>query len=135
MIKYTSEEIQLINHVETTTKTIIKDCIIEPNNVTFIVKKGGIGQIIGKNGSIINKIKKDLGKEINVYEHSEKPEDFIKNLLYPVKVQSIEIKDSTAIVKVEDKDKKRAIGKEGKKIKKVKDLISRHFPITEVKII
>lgn len=135
MIKYTSEEIQLINHVETTTKTIIKDCIIEPNNVTFIVKKGGIGQIIGKNGSIINKIKKDLGKEINVYEHSEKPEDFIKNLLYPVKVQSIEIKDNIAIVKVEDKDKKRAIGKEGKKIKKVKDLISRHFPITEVKII
>ena len=135
MIKYTSEEIQLINHIEKITKTTIKDCIIEPNNVTFIVKKGEIGQIIGKNGSIINKIKKELRREINVYEHSDKPEDFIKNLLYPVKIQEIEIKNNIATVKVEDKSKKRAIGKEGKKIKKVKILVNRHFPITEVKII
>ena len=135
MIKYTAEEMQLINHFEKITRTTIKDCIITPDNITFIVKKGGIGQAVGKNGSIINKIKRELGKEINVYEHSEKPEEFIKNLLYPVKTQNIKINDNIATVKVEEKDKKRAIGKEGKKIKRVKELINRHFPITEIKII
>ncbi len=136
MIKYTQEEIQLINHFEKETRTTVKDCIITPENITFIVKKGEIGQAVGKNGSIIKKIKQKIGKEINVYEHSDKPEEFIKNLLFPVKIKNTEIQNNTATVKVEKQDKKRAIGKEGKKIKKVKEIIKRHYPnITEIKII
>lgn len=136
MIKYTQEEIQLINHFEKETKTTIKDCIITPENITFIVKKGEIGQAVGKKGAIIKKIKQELGKEINVYEHSDKPEEFIKNLLFPVNIKNIDIQNNIATVKVEKKEKKRAIGKEGKKIKKVKEIMNRHYPeITEIKII
>ncbi len=136
MIKYTQQEMGLINHFEKETKTTIKDCIIEPNSITFIVKKGDIGKAVGKQGSIIKRIKKEIGKEVNVYEHSDKPEEFIKNLLFPVNIKNIEIQNNTETVKVKKKNKKRAIGKEKKKIKKVREILKRHYPnITEVKII
>ena len=136
MIKYTQEEMQLINHFEKETRTTVKDCIIAPENITFIVKKGEIGQAVGKKGAIIEKIKQQIGKEINVYEHSDKPEEFIKNLLFPVKIKNINIQNNIATVKVDKQEKKRAVGKEGKKIKKVKQIINRHYPnITEIKII
>ena len=135
MIKYTQEEIGLINHFEKETRTTVKDCIINPESITFIVKKGDIGKAVGKQGSIIKRIKKEIGKEVNVYEHSDKPEEFIKNLLFPVKIKNIEIQNNTATVKVDKQDKKRAIGKEGKKIKKVREIIRRHYPeIKEIKI-
>ncbi len=133
-MKLTADEMRLINFFEAKTKTKVVDCLIEGDDITIIVDKGYIGFAIGKNGSIINKIKKEIGKEIHVYEFDKTPEGFIKNLLYPLKVNKIEINGSEAKVYIDPKHKKRAIGKEGKKINQVKKIVGRHYKINKITV-
>ncbi|MFW5902716.1 MAG: NusA-like transcription termination signal-binding factor, partial [archaeon] len=94
-----------------------------------------LGLAIGKNGSMINKVKRKLGKKIHVYKYSKDLEEFIRNLFYPVEPKEIHEKDGEVKIKVDPSDKKRTIGRKGKKVKKVKELTKRHFDIENIKII
>jgi N utilization substance protein A len=134
MIKLDSDAIDLIKMFETRTGAVVKDCIVNGDDITFIIKEGDMGLAIGKGGSIINKIKKELEKEIHVYEHSNDPAKFISNLLFPVKVEKVEINGKNAKVYIEELQKKRAIGKGGKKINTVKELTLRHFGIENIMV-
>ena len=132
MIKLDSDAIGLIKDFESKTGAIVKDCIINGNEITFIVKEGDMGLAIGKKGAIVNKIKNDLDKEIHVYEHSEDPSKFIANVLFPVKVEKVEINGKEAKVYIDRLQRKRAIGKGGKKINTAKELALRHFGIENI---
>jgi len=135
MIKYGPEEIKTINQFEEITGATVKDCIINEDEATILVKPEDLGLAIGKNGSMINKVKNKLGKKIHVYKYSKNLEEFIKNLFYPVEPEEVEQKDGEVRVKVDPSDKKRTIGREGKKVKKVKELTQRHFDIENIKIL
>jgi len=132
MIKLDSDAIELIKDFEGKTGAIVKDCIINGNEITFIVKEGDMGLAIGKKGAVVNKIKKDLDKEIHIYEHSEDPSKFIINVLFPVKVERVEITGKEAKVYIDRLQRKRAIGKGGKKINTAKELALRHFGIENI---
>ncbi len=137
MIKYGAEEIKTINQFEEITGATVKDCIVnkEKEEATILVKPEDLGLAIGKNGSMIEKVKNKLGKEINVYKYSEDLEQFIENLFYPVKPEKITEENGEIRVEVDPEDKKRTIGRKGKKVKKVKELTERHFDIENIKII
>ncbi len=135
MIKYGPEEIKTINQFEEITGATVKDCIVNEKEATILVKPEDLGLAIGKNGSMIKKVKNKLGKKIHVYKYSENLEEFIKNLFYPVEPEEVKEKDGEVKVKVEPTDKKRTIGREGKKVKKVKELTQRHFDIENIKIL
>lgn len=135
MIKYGSKEIKTINIFEEITGATVKDCIINEEEATILVKPEDLGLAIGKNGSMINKVKRKLGKKIHVYKYSKDLEEFIRNLFYPVEPKEIHEKDGEVKIKVDPSDKKRTIGRKGKKVKKVKELTKRHFDIENIKII
>ena len=132
MIKLDSDAINLIRIFEAKTGAVVKDCIINGNDVTFIVKEGDMGLAIGKGGSVVNRLKKEFDKEIHIYEHSDDPSKFIINVLFPVKVDKVEISGREARVFIDRLQKKRAIGKGGKKINTAKDLALRHFGIDNI---
>ena len=132
MIKLDSDAINLIRIFEAKTGAVVKDCIINGNDVTFIVKEGDMGLAIGKGGSVVNRLKKEFDKEIHIYEHSDDPSKFIINVLFPVKVDKVEINGREARVFIDRLQKKRAIGKGGKKINTAKDLALRHFGIDNI---
>ena len=135
MIKLTSEELSYIALLESRTGCTVKDCIINGNYITFIVKEGDLGLVVGKKGAVVNRIKEELGKEIHVYEHSDDVARFISNLFYPIKVEKVETGGNEAKVYINPAERKRAIGKAGKKIKNVKELLGRHFDIHNVTVI
>lgn len=134
MIKLSGPEIKYITMFEKLTGATVKDCISN-DDLTFVIKEGDMGIAIGKNGFIINKIKKEMGKEIHVYEHSEDPAQFIKNLFYPINIEKVEINDKKAKVYINQNEKKRAIGRGGKKINTVKEISKRHFDIEDVQVV
>ena len=134
MIKLSGQEIKYITMFEKLTGATVKDCISN-EDLTFVIKEGDMGIAIGKNGFIINKIKKEMGKEIHVYEHSEDPTKFIKNLFYPITIEKVEISDKKAKVYINQNEKKRAIGRGGKKINTVKEIAKRHFDIEDVQVV
>ncbi len=109
---------------------------MENNRVLFVVKNGDMGLAIGKGGDHINRVKKAIGKHIEIIEYSENPEEFVKNAFHPVSVKNINIvlndDKRIAYVEVPTKEKGLAIGRDGKNIEKVKKLSLRHHNIGDV---
>ncbi len=137
-VKLTTEGIRYIALFESLTGAIARDCIVDEENdrIIFVVKNGDMGLAIGKNGNNINRVKKSIGKHIEIVEHSDDLNEFVANALQPVAVKKVQIvsKDykRLAFVEVMSKDKGLAIGKNGRNIQKAKVLAQRHYGLEDV---
>ncbi len=137
-VKLTTEGIRYIALFESLTRAVARDCYIDDENdrVIFVVKKGDMGLAIGKNGININRVKRSIGKHIEIVEFSGDVDGFVANALQPVSVKNVHIvtKESKklAYVEVMSKDRGIAIGKNGKNIHKAKVLAQRHFRLEDV---
>ncbi len=138
-VKLSTEGIRYIALFESFTGARAKDCYEFDNRLIFVVKSGDMGLAIGKGGDRINRVKKVVGKHIEIIEHSEDPVEFVKNAFHPVTIKNVAlvVKDNKRIayVEVPTKEKGLAIGREGKNIEKVKKLSVRHHNIDDVIII
>jgi N utilization substance protein A len=137
-VKLTTEGIRYIALFESLTRAVARDCYIDDENdrVIFVVKKGDMGLAIGKNGNNINRVKRSIGKHIEIVEFSDHIDEFIANALQPVSVKKVQVvtKESKklAFVEVTSKDRGIAIGKNGRNINKAKVLAHRHYGLEDV---
>ncbi len=132
-VKLSHNEMQYITMLQGIVNVMVRDCIVddEENKVIFVVEEGQAGIAIGRRGSNINRFKELIAKDAEVIEYSSNPKKFIKNCFLPIKIQDISIEKrksgEVALVSVRNIDKGRAIGRNGKNIKKVKELVQRQF--------
>ncbi|MFX0186512.1 MAG: NusA-like transcription termination signal-binding factor [Candidatus Hodarchaeota archaeon] len=146
-IKIDRSSMELISLFNNISGAIIKDCLVfkSPENygeiIIFLVKKQDVGKAIGKNGEHVKDLMSKLQKKIDVIPFSEDLEEFIQYILNTtknsIKVQNIELKESknqkkTVIITVRPQDRGKAIGKDGSMIKKIKELVLRHFDVDNV---
>jgi N utilization substance protein A len=138
LIKLSTESIRYIALFEGLTGATARDCIVDEENsrIIFVVKNGDMGLAIGRNGENINRVKRSIGKQVEVIEYSEDLEEFLKNIIRPVLVRNISVsyRDDKRIAYVEvlSKDKGLAIGRSGKNVEKAKMLAQRHHGIDDV---
>lgn len=132
------DSLRYMNLFETVTQVSAKDCIETEEKVVFIVGRGQLGKAIGKEGKNINKIKRLLNKDVHLIEHSDNPEEFIRNVFSYYDVKKVEIENRGnivhATVTVDPKNKAKAIGKEGRNLRFSRDIISRHHEVQSVSI-
>jgi N utilization substance protein A len=137
-LKLGTEEIKCIGLFESITGAKIVDCILEDGKLVFVVRERDVGLAIGKKGVNIKKMSELSGKKIEVIEYSNVPEQFIKNILRPIKVKSVLISERNnkkiATIDIAKEDKGLVIGKSGKNIKRIRLLLNRHHNITDVLI-
>ncbi len=139
-VKLSQTEMQYITILQGIVNVTIKDCIVDDddNKVVFVVSEGQAGLAIGKRGMNINKLKEMISKDVEIIEHSSDPAKFIKNCFLPIIIREIVFLDrkngKAATVEVDNIDKGRAIGRNGKNIIKVKNLVLRQFDIVDVMI-
>ncbi|MCQ2511212.1 MAG: NusA-like transcription termination signal-binding factor [Lachnospiraceae bacterium] len=119
------EELRILTHATAL------DCVIDDRfgRIIYVIKKGGMGIAIGKNGDNIRKLSRVLGKRIEMVEFDEEPSVFIENMFKPAEV-SLVFFDEENIVRVFVKQKGNlglAIGKNGSTIEKAKLLTARFF--------
>lgn len=146
-IKLDRKSMELISLFNNISGAIIKDCLIfeSPENnseiIIFLVKKEDVGKAIGKAGEHVKDLMNKLQKKIDVIPWSEDLGQFIQFILNTTKnsiqVQNIEVKESrnekkTVIISVRPQDRGKAIGKEGSMIRKIKELVLRHFEVDNV---
>ncbi len=138
-LKLTADEIRYIAVFESMTGAVTKDCIASDDKIIFVVKKGDMGLAIGRKGMNVRRVSQTLGKKIEVVEHSDDPEEFIRNLFHPYRVIRVLITEENgkkiARVEIDDRDKAQAIGKNAKNLKKVRMLAKRHHGIDNVIVI
>lgn len=137
-IKLNAQVIQFMGLFERITKANVKDCIEQEDRIIFIVEKGQLSKAIGKNAINIKKLKELVKKNIDIIEYSEDIVKFIKNIFHNYNVEDVKIgKQGTKehiIVKIEQKDKGKAIGKEGRNLKLAREIIFRYHGIEDIVI-
>jgi len=137
-LRLTDDEIRYITLFESMTGATVKDCIKEDDRVVFVVKNGDMGLAIGKKGANIQRVKQALDRPVEVVEHSEDPEEFLRNILSSLRIKKVSLQKKAdkkvAVVNVDGRDRAKAIGRGGKYIHMIRHLAGRHHDIADVVI-
>jgi len=131
-MKLNLKEIQQINLFEKISRAKVKDCLIEENEITFIVEEGNVKKALGENNKNLKKISEMLKKPVHIIAFSKVPEKFIGNLIYPIKAK-IKLEDDVVHITPKDyKTKGKIYGRERENLKKIRSLTQKYFKIKDV---
>ncbi len=130
-IKIDTETFRVISVFERVTRVQPKDCLITENAVYFLIDKEKIGVAIGKNGSTAQKISRVLAKEVRLFEYSNDAGTLLKNLI--PSAENIDVSGTTVKFTIPAKTRYSVIGRAGKNINVIKELMERHTGVTELK--
>lgn len=130
--EFDMETIGFMNLFEKITKVNVKDCIFDANIIYFLVGKGKAGKAIGKSGIKIKKLRKKLKKNIKVFEYDEDSKEFVKKLI--PNSNSVEIKNNKISISVDPSEKGKIIGRNGKNINKIRELLKRNSDIKKLEV-
>ncbi len=135
MIKFDTETIKTINLFERLTQLQVKDCINAEDGVCFVVSPESHRSSF--NGKGLQELRRRMRRNIKIFEWNEDMKKFVKNMIPYSKQIGIETVDGKKTVTITVIDEKRgmAIGKDGKNIKLVRDLLSRHHGVENVRLI
>ncbi len=139
-IRLTAEEMRYIALLQDLTGAIARDCIVdkENNRIIFVVRPGDAGKAIGRRGANINKLRRVLGKEIEVVEYADDLESMVKNIFSPARILSVRLTQRNGkkilYVTVDPNDKGKAIGKGGRKVNTARIVLKRYFDVDDIKI-
>ncbi len=138
-IKLTPEEMRYIALFQDLTGAVVKDCILDKgeNRVIFLVKPGDMGLAIGKNGVNVKRLRKLIGRNIEVVEYAETLEELVKNALAPARVKAVKVVKRLGgkriiHVTVDPQDKGVAIGKAGKNVARARLILKRYHDIDTI---
>ncbi len=138
--KITLEELRYLSIFQDLTDALPYRCIIddEGNRLIFLVKPEDVGKAIGRRGSKIRILSEIFKRNIEVVAYSDDLETMIKNLFPGVNILDINIVDrggeKTVVLRVDEKDKGRAIGREGRNIKRARLVLKKLFNVQNVVI-
>jgi N utilization substance protein A len=125
--------IRNINLFESITDVEVRDAIIKEDEAYFVVPEGKAGMAIGKGGQVVQKVQNKLDKDIKIYEYSDNLGKFINNLV-PADIRGVDINDNSVEIDVPNDNKGRVVGKEGKKIESIREILQRTHGVEEVKV-
>lgn len=122
--------------MEKITKAKVKDCFTDQEGtIYFVVASGELGKAIGKGASNIKRLQQELQRKIRIIEFSDNVVEFVKNIIYPLRMESITEEQETVVIKETNKKAKSLlIGRQGKNLKLINRAVKRFFP-HQIKII
>ncbi|MFH1424821.1 MAG: NusA-like transcription termination signal-binding factor [archaeon] len=130
------DSLRYIAALESTTGVEVKDCIANEDTIMFVVKEGQLGKAIGKNGVNVKKLNAALGKRVQLIEFSTDPVKFVSNMLSTIAQKTVTKTEDSGLtsiqIEVDFKSRGAVLGKGGKKVQILKDLLKRHHNISEV---
>jgi N utilization substance protein A len=137
-ITLNAQTLRYISIFEAATNAEVKDCIEKDDAIIFIVFPHNIKKALVNHGEKIQTLRKMLQKNVIVYEFSPDIIRFARNLFRRYGVKNVKVSNEdgafSLIIYVDQKEKARAIGRDGKNLKLAKEIIGRHFPLKSIVI-
>ena len=136
-MKLGAEEIFYLNALNSVSGANARDCVVQGNTISFIVRPAELGMAIGKNAVNINKLKKKLGKNIEIFEYYENLGDFLIKAFYNIQFRTVDVWEEQGkkvlTVSVDAENRSKILNNSGK-IKRIKEIAKRNYDIEEIKI-
>ena len=137
-IVLTEETLRYIRLFESITRTNVIDCMDADDKLVFVVESGQGNTAVGKKGEHVIALKDKTGKNIQVVEYSDDPQQFVKNVFHIYEPKGVVIEQrgnvTHATVTVNPELKGRAIGKAGKNLRIARDIVNRHHEIQSISV-
>lgn len=138
-VKFTERELRFISLFQEYTGTTVRDCVEDENMLIFVVDRGELGQAVGRRGIKAKELSNIFQKRLKIIEYSDDVAAFIANALKPANVKQVKVLEKDggvkiAIAEVDPSDKGMTIGKGGKNIDLIKQIVKRHHGIEKIVI-
>ena len=147
-IKLDINSLKLMTLFESITGARVKDYFELDGIKYFVVQQGEIGKAIGRQGSNIRRLQDVMKCNVKIVEHNEDLLEFIKNLIYPLRLHSAdikqEIKDETSVNKkmsdvvyleaIDVKTRGLIIGRNAASLRNLEKAVQRYFDVKEIKV-
>ncbi len=108
----------------------------EDNRLFYLVDKNDVGKAIGKDGRNVKMLSKILNKNVEIVEYATDLESMVRNLFPGITILKVDVvnRDGSKVVyvRVKDDEKGKAIGKDGRNVKRAKIVLSKLFNVDKV---
>ena len=134
-VKLDQETFGLSSLMERITRAKVKACIKEEDTIYFIVAPGELGKAIGKGGVNIKKVQQEFGKKVKIIEYRDDPAAFLRNIIYPLKVENVSLQGKELLI--DDQNKKikgQIVGRDKSNINFINRVVRRFFDL-EVRVV
>ena len=138
MDKITGETLKLMSLFESITRSRLKDCFVDKNEMlTFVVQPGEIGKAIGKQAINVKRLEKMLNRKIKIVEFNPDALAFVRNLIFPLRSRNVT--ENEGIVTIESEDTKTRgliIGRNALNLRNFEAIAQKYYPqIKEIKVV
>jgi N utilization substance protein A len=133
---------------ETETGATARDCVVvedegdteaDADRLFFVVKAGEMAQAIGPDGTCVQALESEFGRDVELVEDAPTAEGFVANALAPAAVYNVTVSEdddgqTVAFAEVDDADRGVAIGTGGRNVAAAERLAKRHFDVDEIQL-
>ncbi len=126
-----------INLLDRTSRVKTRKCFIYNNIIVFAVPRGLMSQAIGPGAINVRRIQDQLGKKIKIIAEPESKadaENFVRDIVSPIKFKSLELKDGIFILTAGSASKAALIGRNKRRYEELREILLNNFGV-ELKII
>ncbi len=137
-IKFDFALIKLISLFQSITRVDVKDCFeTSEGTLVFVVGQGQIGKAIGKGSSNVKRLESKFKKKIRIIEYNPDMEQFVRNMVYPNKLNEVEFdhdKKVLTLTAMDNKTRGYLIGRSASNLRNYESILKRHFDVSELKV-
>lgn len=136
-MKLRNEELRYINALRAVTGANAKDCWYDSSGITFLLSADQMRLAIGRKGNSIRTLREKMGKNIELLEYAEKPEDFVKKAFCKIKIENVELakdENKKTISICMDSENRRKLLQNLNRLRRVRETMKRDYGIGELKI-
>ena len=136
-VVYDANILGIMKLFENLTHSRIKDCIVEPEKLIFIVETGELRKALGKGAENVRKLAEKFGKKVKIVEYNTDLLKLITAFIHPLKVDAMHEEDGVVVLESTDtKTKGLLIGRAAKNLRQLEDYIRRYVPaLKEIKVV
>ena len=138
--RITVEELKYMSIFSEVTGATVYRCLIdgESGKLYFLVKRGDQGRAVGRNGRNIKVLSELFKRQIEVFEYSDDITEMVKNLFPGVEIQKVDViergEGKIVNVTVKEEDKGKAIGRDGRNVKRARMILGKLFNVSKLTI-
>lgn len=126
-----------INLLDRASHVKTRNCFVYNNIIIFAVPRAMVSQAIGPGAMNVRRIQEQLGKRVRIISEPrgiEDAPDFVREVVSPVRFNSLELKDNILVLNAGSISKAALIGRNKKRLEELQEIVRNNFGV-ELKII